>query len=718
MPTEDKPIKPPEPRPHARRPSFRRRWRRLSEWPERVSWALGGLWDRLAHGLGLRAGARWLKHAAARTGEAIGSLVRTCFSVLWKRTGLKTGARRVAHAADAGSEKMAEKTSLWQEQLVRYTGLGWLWRKTARLRAWFEATAGVWLEENLIRPLARTWLGRWAKAHKRWSAATLISLGLLAIWSTWFGLPAYQLHKADRFSTLARRQLEARDLRKAIFLARKALSLYPRHAEGARVIADVAATNASPAALVWYQRVVLVQPATSNRLALALAALRFEPPPFALARRTLEEIDPAGQRTAAYQRALAELALRQSNLQEAGSRFEQALALQPADDLSRLALATLRLASKDTNLIAHAKLTLEQLARDPDLGPAACRALVRANLAARDYASALHHSARVLAFPKASFSDRLEHLSLLQATTNRQFAPFLAALQRQAAASPDETALLVGWMATPEHAAPALAWVKTLPASLQTNLSVVVATAGAHAVRKDWAGLALSLQAQDWGVVDFLRAAMLSRALQHLGRAPEAAAEWRRALDIATRQDSLLTFYRTLSNWGWTQEADQTLWQVAEGQPTETWPTRLLLRSYQRQGNTPGLYRVNLLLHQRSPGDLPTKNNLATLSLLLRTNLSLGHRLAREVYDAKPQDARFVSTYAFSLHLQGKTREGLQRLGALPPSALDEPGTATYYGLLLAAVGDKARSKPYLERALTDRLLPEEKRLVTKAAAP
>lgn len=719
MPTDDKPTPPGAPRRRSHSRTFRGWVRRLSELPEQISQGAGRAWDSLLHTLRLRSSARRFHRAVTRLEESASSNVGGWVDESIKRSGLKAGARRVQQAMETGSETVAEKTSIWQERLFQYSGLKFVWARTARLRAWFDATFGGWIHENITRHLARTGLWKWAVTHKASSAGLAIVAGLLVTAGLWFGIPAFEQHKADHFTGLARRQLEAREPRKAIFLARKALSLYSRHAGAARVIAEVADLNNSPAALIWYQRAALVEPATSNRLVLALAALRYEPPPYELARRTLEEIDPAGQRTAAYQRAWAELALKQSNLDEAGSRLEQALAAEPGDDLTRLSLATLRLSSKDTNTAAQGLKELEALAAHPDLGLSACRTLARSSRVTGHTARAQLYSEKVLAHPKSVFTDRLEHLLLLRQTTNGQFAPFLAGLQKEALASPDTVASLAGWMTTSGLAAESLEWMAALPQTLQTNPTVLVARAGAHAVRKDWTGLLGALETQDWGVVDFLRLAMRSRALENLQRPAESAAEWKRATDLAcARPETLITFYRTLESWGWRRWAAEVLWLLAERNPGETWPTRLLVQSCYQRNDTAGLHGVFTLLNQRAPLDLAAKNNLALLSLLLATNLPAAHQMAREVCDAKPHDPTYVSTLAYSLHLQGKTAAGLDLMNTLQPASLQSPGVAAYYGVLLAASGHKDQSKTFLEKALTERLLPEEKQLVVKASEP
>jgi hypothetical protein len=75
----------------------------------------------------------------------------------------------------------------------------------------------------------------------------------------------------------------------------------------------------------------------------------------------------------------------------------------------------------------------------------------------------------------------------------------------------------------------------------------------------------------------------------------------------------------------------------------------------------------------------------------------------------------FVSTYAFSLHVQGRSAEGLKLIETLKPARLDDPSVASYYGVLLAASGEKEKAQRYFEKAEKAPILPEEMALISEA---
>ena len=101
--------------------------------------------------------------------------------------------------------------------------------------------------------------------------------------------------------------------------------------------------------------------------------------------------------------------------------------------------------------------------------------------------------------------------------------------------------------------------------------------------------------------------------------------------------------------------------------------------------------------------------------MLLKLNLSSAHELAKEIHVERPEDAVVTSTYAYSLHLQGRTKEGLTALEKLKPEALEDPPVALYYGFLLSAAGQTNKAGKYLELARQATLLPEEKTLLAQA---
>ena len=62
-----------------------------------------------------------------------------------------------------------------------------------------------------------------------------------------------------------------------------------------------------------------------------------------------------------------------------------------------------------------------------------------------------------------------------------------------------------------------------------------------------------------------------------------------------------------------------------------------------------------------------------------------------------------------------RTQQALDVMNKLPPRELEQPAVAAYYGIILAAAGDKSKAAEYIKRGEQARLLPEEKALLWRA---
>ena len=140
-----------------------------------------------------------------------------------------------------------------------------------------------------------------------------------------------------------------------------------------------------------------------------------------------------------------------------------------------------------------------------------------------------------------------------------------------------------------------------------------------------------------------------------------------------------------------------------------------LYQHYAKLGDTAGLYRTLLRLVEVSPNDLTLQNNSAQISLLLGADVERARKVAAEVKGKEPSNGAYVSTYAFSLYTKGDVEGALRAMDQLGPEQLRDPSIAVYYGVVLAAAGQKEKAREYLRRAAEANLLPEEKALVSKA---
>jgi len=401
---------------------------------------------------------------------------------------------------------------------------------------------------------------------------------------------------------------------------------------------------------------------------------------------------------------------------EAERQLQEAIKLEPTNAVHQLNLAVIRLDSKDPQVVAAARAQLEALRAHPDYGIAALRSLAAHSLNQKDFATAERLSTEVLARTNSVFSDRISHLSILQEARRSELNDYLAASQKASSTNVANIYDLAAWMMAHEMVTPALTWLKSLPAETRSQQPLPLAIADGYIAQKDWQGLELWLREQKWGEQDSMRFALLSYALRNAGDAELARVNWNKATRAAEDHlDQLWRLARAADGWKWKPEVEGLLWQITQQFPQERWAWLALEKSCMEAGNTKGLLNVYSGMNRLEPADAMVKNNLATVSLLLNTETARAHQLAREAFDSKPGLGAFATTYAYSLHLQGRTSEALKILAALKDEELRKPSTAVYYVLLYWAAGEKEKADKYLALAGSGPFLPEEKLLLTQA---
>ncbi len=545
----------------------------------------------------------------------------------------------------------------------------------------------------------------------------IVGFVLAALGATWWlGRPAYRAYKEKKFAAQATEALAKNQPRKALLAAQQVLAINSNNPAACRVMADLADLSRSPHAMVWRRRIAEMEPTLSNRVVFASCALRYEQPPFPMTSQTLQEVAPGASNDVAFHLVSAQLALKQNRIADGEKHLEAAIRLEPANALHQINLSVVRLESRDAAVAAVAHAQLEQAQSHPVWGAQALRSLAAHHLGRKQFADAERFSTALLRSTNSTFADRLEHLALLRSGDSPQFTGFVATLQREAATNVFAAADLVIRLTALGAANDAIVWVKSLPQAIRNEPPLPMAVASSYFSAGRWRELEESLNAQNWKERDFLRQALLSYAVRKQNSAEVANAHWRDALRLASERPELLsTLAQTAAAWNWTNETESVLWRAAREFPKERWPIDALQNGYVRMRNTRGLYDLNTFMLERQPTNSFAQNNWATLSLLLQTNLPKAHQLARQVYDRDTNNFAFVSTYAFSLHVQGRSAEGLKLIETLKPAMLEDPSVASYYGVLLAAAGQKEKAQRYFEKAEKAPVLPEELALISEA---
>lgn len=544
----------------------------------------------------------------------------------------------------------------------------------------------------------------------------LLGLALALILAAgWGGLRGYRAWRHGYLLRQAEAALARKDYRGAVLCARQALGSRPSDRGACRVMAEIAEALESREAIFWRGRVATLPGASvEDRLAWASAALRFDET--TLVDEALLSIPPASRRTAEFHTLAGMLAVDAKDLRSAEFHFASVCQLEPTNELGRLNLATVRLRSADPRVVEEARRVLGELSTRPSCALPAQRALLAAALSANQMEEAERIADRLTANSNANWQDRLQGLGVLLRTHPARFEPTLARLQQDAAKRPAEIAQTMSWMVANGMDSGALSWARGFPPEVVNREPVPMAMAEVLAATSNWSDLQRWVEKTVWPGREELRLAWLARACHEQGDSAGSRRSWKAAVaSVSSRPMELVLLARVAKRWGWNAEAEEVLWSLAGSSAYQKWALRQLFVLSQERGDTRGLRRVVERALELDPGDKVALNNLALYTLLLHGDVDAASRHAAAVYQSNPSNAVFSSTWAFALHAQGKTAEGLRVLNTLPEKDLRHPALAAYRGILLAATGDTAAATGCLELAKTATLLPEERELVEAA---
>lgn len=538
----------------------------------------------------------------------------------------------------------------------------------------------------------------------------LLALGLLAA-AGYGARRGYRMWKEHHAIKQAREAVAKGEFNQALLWLRKTLSANGNNREAVRLMGDFAELTQSPNAVLWRNRLVELDPdSITNRLLLARSAIVHRE--FATAQKALDGMPDAGKQSPEFHKVTGALMTATGRFLEAEKHFQNASTLEPQNPVPRLNLAMIMIQRTNQQLAAQGRLMLEGLCTNDRVRTDALRHLTLDAMRHTNHTRALSLVGDLVGDTNALFTDRLLQLDVQRAARNPQLPSTLAALEQHSATNAARVFELSRWMLAGTTPGTVLDWLQTLAPEIRTNIPVTMVVADAYLASTNWVGLHAWVSRQRWGEFEYLRLAFSARALREQKLATAAQADWSKVMEAAEgRLDRLAALQRLTVAWKWVIELEEVLWAIVNRFPSEQPAVQSLLNLLHATGQTRPLLNLCVQMNRSDPKNDAFKNNLAVLALLLDAREHDPHRLAREVYQSQGDNPHFVSTYAYSLHLQKKTREALELMAKLKPEDLEQPTISGYYGLLLAAAGDQAKAKKYLELAGKGRLLPEETKL-------
>ena len=571
----------------------------------------------------------------------------------------------------------------------------------------------------LVRPFVDSVRQVWVTGEVWRKLVTLgLVLVLLVLLTIYLKEPVKHWRSA-RAVRQAQIALQATNYASAMIFARRALMLNRTNLAALKVVGDTAQLQRNPQELVFRLAVADLEPdQLKNQELLAYAALRLGR--FAIAEKARDKMALQDQDSDSYHEIAGSIAFKLGRSEEAEKHFSVLVERQPENPNRRLNLAKIRLFSPEPETADLARSDLELISEDPDSHRQALNLLIRDALLKKQITRAVGYAIRLQADPAAEFKDVLQCLSVMFIAEDEQQIDLLAKVKEMAKEDSNKARDLIIWLNHRNRSREAQQWAQGLPEDIQSTFEVQRRLAESYRMLGDWAGLAAWVEACDWSEDDmeYFRLAYLALAINQGKKEFEdkdTLAVWDQAMDATQQKSYALEFLGSLAaSWGWYEQARDTWWRYVRVSNNPRHGLDVLGRHYMITRNTAGLLRVARELHKLNSEDLANLNNLIMYRLLLNRNVEQAHSQAKTLYQQKRYDPVYLSTYCFSLHLQGRTQEALELFSKLRDEDLRQPAYAAYYGIFLASLGQSDRAIEFLNLAAErpQVLLPEESNLV------
>lgn len=260
-------------------------------------------------------------------------------------------------------------------------------------------------------------------------------------------------------------------------------------------------------------------------------------------------------------------------------------------------------------------------------------------------------------------------------------------------------------------------WLRSLPASLRDTPTVQMELADSLYADDDYKGLTNALKGDKWGERDFLRQALLAYA-QRQQSPGDSRNSWRSAIAIAGNQMTNLSALAELAHrWGWTPEYIEILNRTFQRDPNDAKAFGELTDFYAKNNQTAELAKVYQLRLEGNPNDPEAKSRFAYYSLLTNSNVSKAYVLAREAYEASPENPLQAKVFAFSLYKQSRTGDGWQLVEKFPDQKESGPLQLSFVKAALAAQQNQVKeARTQLGAFDSSSALPEEAALAETIA--
>lgn len=247
-------------------------------------------------------------------------------------------------------------------------------------------------------------------------------------------------------------------------------------------------------------------------------------------------------------------------------------------------------------------------------------------------------------------------------------------------------ARLLALTSNPNNVGDRKSWLRALPSSLRDAPTVQMELADSMYAEDDYKGLENALKGDRWDERDFLRNGVLAYVQRQQQKTAESRDSWRSAIAAAGSQTVRLNALAELAHsWNWSAEYIEILNRTFQRDPTDVKAFGELADFYAKNNQTAELAKIYQLRLEGNPNDADAKTRFSYYSLLTNSNLARAYILAREAYEAAPENPLRTKVFAFSLYKQSRTADGWRLLEKIADQKEAGPAQLSFVKAALAA---------------------------------
>ncbi len=512
---------------------------------------------------------------------------------------------------------------------------------------------------SLLRPTPSAIPALAEARRRRWLWFFAILAGMIVTVVAF--LPVYRWGKAWRARSLAanaEQAISAARWQEAAGHVQAAVQLAPGEPAALRAAARLYTRIGAPQAFGYWKALVGQPSATTDdrreATQFGLAVQRYD-----LSEEQLAILQKAEPARAENLDLAAQLAL-QRNDRDASLRLtNQALGIDPGLPTAQLRHGQLLLVSDETGQRTQGIHELQSLGKST--APTALAAL-ETLATCRDLSpdETLIVAQALSTHPAGKTEHRLTAISLQMRLAPEKRAQLLNdAIRDFGSGGPDALLVLARWVMQQGEPARVL---ELLPLELSlTRQDFFLLRVDALAAQKEWKEIQRVLTDERLPIETFHRKVFLARAAIELGQPIPAEAHWRKALDEASRNPSLLFYLAQYTEKIRVMDVAEKAWRQLARSPT--WALRAnaaLVPIVEAKGDTRALRDILRKLADLAPHDPAPRHDVAYLDLLLEENIPAARLTAQQLLREHPERLAYRTTVALG-HLRADDAAGARR---------------------------------------------------------